>query len=298
MRLCRIQRSERSAKPHSLPPAHSAPPGPHRAPPAPHSAPSAAEAAGAVDGRSPALPPPPSPVPRPSPSSLAVAPSFSRPRLLLLDVRRVVSLDSIVAGSASVHSPSSPEGLMEQAGARQLSPFTPGSPPVSVSTAFPEGCKEDRSSSIEICVEARVSPEWRSGSGRVGALLGLRGFLALPPPASGLWKLELLQGGGGSEGLLLALPPASELRELELRCGGSGSEGFLVLLLPESELWELKLLGEDAAIFRPQWHCDDTRLAGDRSMTVIAAATAAAALTTVIACLPRVRLACLGDHPY
>jgi hypothetical protein len=103
-------------------------------------------------------------------------------------------------------------------------------------------------------IDARVSLE--SGSGRLGALLGLRGFLALPPPASELRErmdFGLLCGGGGSEGL--ALPPASELREVELLSGGGGNEGFLAL---PPELWEIELGGDGgAAIFRPQWHRGD-----------------------------------------
>ena len=85
-------------------------------------------------------------------------------------------------------------------------------------------------------IEARVSLEsWRSGSGQIGALLGVRGFLALPPPGSELRErlgLGLLRGGGGSEGFL-ALPP---------------------------ELWEIELGGDGgAAIFRPQEHRGDSR---------------------------------------
>ena len=108
-------------------------------------------------------------------------------------------------------------------------------------------------------IEARVSLEsCRSGSGRVGALLGVRGFLALPPPGSELRErlgLGLLRGGGGSEGFL-ALPPA-ELREVELLRGGGGNEGFLAL---PPELWEIELGGDGgAAIFRPQEHRGDSR---------------------------------------
>ena len=115
-RLCRMRRSERSAKtPPSLPPAH-------RTPPGPHSAPSAAEAAGAVDGSPLALPPPPSPPSPPPPSPPPPSPSpppatvlsFSRPRLLLLDTRRAGSLESLVAGAASARSSSSPAVSTEQ----------------------------------------------------------------------------------------------------------------------------------------------------------------------------------------
>ena len=105
-------------------------------------------------------------------------------------------------------------------------------------------------------IEARVSlASWSSGRAWLGALLGLRGFLALPPSAGKL-KLRgrvgsgLRRAGGGSEGFL-ALPRASLLR-LELPRGGGGNGGFLAL---PSELWEIGLGGEGgSAIFRPQEH--------------------------------------------
>jgi hypothetical protein len=151
---------------------------------------------------------------------------------------------------------------------------------VSVNTAFPGGggdaerrggggggggtacCKGERFALTDPArVDARVSLE--SGSGRLGALLGLRGFLALPPPASELRErmdFGLLCGGGGSEGL--ALPPASELREVELLSGGGGNEGFLAL---PPELWEIELGGDGgAAIFRPQWHRGDWSMPSSR----------------------------------
>ena len=179
---------------------------------------------------------------------------------------------------------------MEQGGARLLSSVSlASSPGVSVSTSLPggggdaerrggggggggtAGCKEECSPLIEPgCVEARVSLEsWWSDSERVGALLGLRGFLvlppegflAMPPSASELREFELLRGrvssgllrGCGASGGFLALPPARELRGLGLLRGGSGSEGFLAL---PPELWEIEPLGSGggAAIFRPQEH--------------------------------------------
>ena len=105
-------------------------------------------------------------------------------------------------------------------------------------------------------IEARVSlASWSSGRAWLGALLGLRGFLALPPSAGKL-KLRgrvgfgLRRAGGGSEGFL-ALPRASLLR-VELPRGGGGNGGFLAL---PSELWEIGLGGGGgSAIFRPQEH--------------------------------------------
>ena len=107
-------------------------------------------------------------------------------------------------------------------------------------------------------IEARVSlASWSSGLEWLGALLGLRGFLALSPSAGKLERklrgrvgFGLLRAGGGSEGFL-ALPRASLLR-LELPRGGGGNGGFLAL---PSELWEIGLGGEGgSAIFRPQEH--------------------------------------------
>jgi len=107
-------------------------------------------------------------------------------------------------------------------------------------------------------IEARVSlASWSSGREWLGALLGLRGFLALPPSAGKLERklrgrvgFGLLRAGGGSEGFL-ALPRASLLR-VELPRGGGGNGGFLAL---PSELWEIGLGGDGgSAIFRPQEH--------------------------------------------